>query len=266
MPMRLRRTCARSAARSRRADRWSRSTSSPAAARDAARRHAAPAAGDRRPPAARGYRRALARYRYGPGVFKLDWALDGPIPWTRRGVARAGTVHLGGTLTRSPPRSEAASSGGTPERPFVLLVQQSLFDPTRAPGGQAHRLGLLPRPERLHRDMTDAIEAQVERFAPGFRDRILARSRDGPGGDGAAQRELRRRRHQRRRCRTCASSITRPVARAGPLLDARPRLYLCSSSTPPGGGVHGMCGYFAARSALRATLSLTASKASARSV
>ncbi len=196
------------------------------------------------------YRRALGRYRYGPGIFKLDWALDGPIPWRAPEVARAGTVHLGGTAAELEQSEAAVSSGRHAERPFVLLVQASLFDSARAPAGQHSAWAYCHVPSGSTRDMTAAIEAQVERFAPGFRDRIVARSamdsaemeRRNPnyvGGDinGGIQ-DLRQ-------------LFTRPVARAVPYSTPLPGVYLCSSSTPPGGGVHGMGGYWAARSALR---------------
>jgi phytoene dehydrogenase-like protein len=196
------------------------------------------------------YRRRLSRFRYGPGVFKLDWALDGPIPWTAPDAARAGTVHLGGTLDEIAASEEAAVSGRHHDRPFVLLVQPSLFDPTRAPEGKHTAWAYCHVPSGSTRDMTDAIEAQVERFAPGFRDLVAARSamdsaeveRRNPnyvGGDiiGGVQ-DLRQ-------------LYTRPVARPVPYSTPVPGLFICSSSTPPGGGVHGMCGYWAARAALR---------------
>jgi phytoene dehydrogenase-like protein len=198
------------------------------------------------------YRRRLERYRYGPGIFKLDWALDGPIPWRAPDAARAGTVHLGGTLDEIAASEDAAVSGRHHERPFVLLVQPSLFDPTRAPTGKHTAWAYCHVPSGSTRDMTDAVEAQVERFAPGFRDLIAARSamdsveveRRNPnyvGGDinGGAQ-DLRQ-------------LFTRPVARPVPYSTPVRGLFICSSSTPPGGGVHGMCGYFAARAALRAS-------------
>ena len=196
------------------------------------------------------YAGRLARYRYGPGVFKLDWALDGPIPWRAPEVSRAGTVHLGGTLDEIAASEEAVSNGEHPARPFVLLVQPTLFDPTRAPAGKHTAWAYCHVPNGSSRDMTEAIEAQVERFAPGFKDLITARSAMGPaeverrnpnyvGGDinGGVQ-DLRQ-------------LFTRPVARAVPYSTPVEGLYICSSSTPPGGGVHGMCGYHAARAALR---------------
>jgi phytoene dehydrogenase-like protein len=199
-----------------------------------------------------GYAKRLGRYRYGPGVFKLDWALDGPIPWSAPEVARAGTVHIGGTLDEIAASEEAVARGEHPDRPFVLLVQASLFDPTRAPAGKHTAWAYCHVPSGSPRDMTDAIEAQVERFAPGFKDLVAARSAMGPaeverrnpnyvGGDinGGAQ-DLRQ-------------LFTRPVARPVPYSTPVDGLYICSSSTPPGGGVHGMCGYWAARAALRRT-------------
>jgi phytoene dehydrogenase-like protein len=204
-------------------------------------------AGERLPD---GYRRRLSRYRYGPGIFKLDWALDGPIPWTAPEAARAGTVHLGGTLDEIAASEAAAARGEHHERPYVLLVQPTLFDPTRAPAGKHTAWAYCHVPSGSTRDMTGAIEAQVERFAPGFRDVVAARSamdsaeveRRNPnyvGGDinGGVQ-DLRQ-------------LFTRPLARPVPYSTPVPGLYLCSSSTPPGGGVHGMCGYWAARAALR---------------
>jgi phytoene dehydrogenase-like protein len=196
------------------------------------------------------YRRGLGRYRYGPGVFKLDWALDGPIPWTAPEAARAGTVHLGGTLEEIAASEEAVARGEHPERPFVLLVQATVFDPSRAPGGRHTAWAYCHVPNGSRRDMTAHIEAQVERFAPGFGDLIAARSamdsaeveRRNPnyvGGDinGGLQ-DLRQ-------------LFTRPMARPIPYSTPLPGVFLCSSSTPPGGGVHGMGGYWAARAALR---------------
>ena len=204
-------------------------------------------AGDRLPP---GYRRRLARYRYGPGVFKLDWALDGRIPWASTEVARAGTVHIGGTLDEIAASEDEVCRGGHPKRPFVLLVQASLFDRTRAPAGKHTAWAYCHVPHGSRRDMTKAIEAQVERFAPGFSDLIVGRSimdsaeierrnANYVGGDinGGAQ-DLRQ-------------LFARPLLRPVPYSTPDPGLFICSSSTPPGGGVHGMCGYWAARAALR---------------
>jgi len=204
-------------------------------------------AGDRLPS---GYRGQLARYRQGPGVFKLDWALDGPIPWAAQGAGRAATVHLGGTLAEIAAAESAVAAGRHPERPFVLLVQQTPFDASRAPAGKHTAWAYCHVPNGSTVDMTAAIEAQVERFAPGFRDRILARASHGPaameaydenyvGGDingGSADwRQL----------------IFRPVPALDPYATPARGIYLCSSSTPPGGGVHGMSGHLAARSVLR---------------
>ncbi len=203
-------------------------------------------AGDRLP--AR-YRRRLVRYRYGPGAFKVDWALDGPIPWRAKECERAATVHLGGTLAEIAASERAVWRGMHPARPFVLLAQPSLFDQSRAPAGKQTIWAYCHVPNGSTFDMTQRIEAQIERFAPGFRDRILARSVMPPaalerhnanyiGGDinGGVQdiRQL----------------FTRPVPRLVPYAIPVRGLFICSSSTPPGGGVHGMCGYFAARAAL----------------
>ena len=203
--------------------------------------------GDRLPS---GYRERLARYRYGPGVFKIDWALDGPIPWTNADCARAATVHLGGTFEEIAEAEAAVWRGVHPERPYVLVAQQSLFDSTRAPAGRHTGWAYCHVPPRSTIDMTDAIERQVERFAPGFRDRILARSRMSPaafesynenyvGGDITGG------------VTDLWQLFTRPVARLVPYATPAKGIYICSSSTPPGAGVHGMCGYWAARAALR---------------
>jgi phytoene dehydrogenase-like protein len=196
------------------------------------------------------YRWELSRFRYGPGVFKLDWALDGPIPWRAPECGRAGTVHVGGTLEEIAASEAAAVGGRIPERPYVLLAQQSACDPSRAPAGQHTGWAYCHVPSGSPEDMTERIEAQVERFAPGFRDRILARSVMGPaalerydanyiGGDiNGGRQDLRQ-------------LFTRPAIRPVPYTTPDPRLYICSSSTPPGGGVHGMCGYHAAQAALR---------------
>ncbi len=196
------------------------------------------------------YRRRLEGFRYGPGVFKLDWALDGPIPWRAPECARTATVHLGATLEEISASERAPSRGEVAGAPYVLLAQQSLFDPTRAPDGKQVAWAYCHVPNGSRIDMTDAIERQVERFAPGFRDRVLARSAMGPaemqrhnpnyvGGDingGAGDlRQL----------------LARPVARLNPYTTPLAGVFIGSSSTPPGGGVHGMCGVFAAKAALR---------------
>jgi phytoene dehydrogenase-like protein len=196
------------------------------------------------------YRRRLAGFRYGPGIVKLDWALNAPIPWQAEGAARAGTVHVGGSMDEIRASEADVSRGRHPERPFVLVVQQSRFDPSRAPAGRHTGWAYCHVPSGSTFDMTERIEAQIERFAPGFRNTILARSVRLPadmeaydpnyvGGDinGGIQ-DLRQ-------------MFTRPVARLDPYSTPTRGIYLCSSSTPPGGGVHGMCGVWAARSALR---------------
>jgi phytoene dehydrogenase-like protein len=196
------------------------------------------------------YRSRLKRYRYGPGVFKIDLALDGPIPWTAEECRRAGTVHLGATLDEISAGEAAVGRGEHPERPFVLLAQQSLFDDTRAPEGKHTVWAYCHVPNGSTFDMTGRIEAQIERFAPGFRDRVLARSAWGPadlerwnanlvGGDiNGGYMDLRQ-------------LFGRPMLSANPYSTPARGLYLCSSSTPPGGAVHGLCGFMAARSALR---------------
>jgi phytoene dehydrogenase-like protein len=203
-------------------------------------------AGDRLPA---GYRDRLARYRYGPGAFKIDWALRGPVPWAADGPRRAATVHLGGSFDEIAASEAEVSAGRHPDRPFVLFVQQTPFDPSRAPAGSHTAWAYCHVPNGSTTDMTDRIEDQVERFAPGFRDLVLARSVRGPaaleaydenyvGGDinGGIQdwRQL----------------VFRPVPRLDPY-HAGEGIYLCSASTPPGGGVHGMAGHLAARSALK---------------
>ncbi len=199
-----------------------------------------------------GYRRALDVYRYGPGAFKLDLLLDGAIPWRTAACAQAGTVHVGGGLDEIAASERAVWRGECPERPFVLVAQQSLFDATRVPPGKQIVWAYCHVPHAATCDMTARIEAQIERFAPGFRDRILARHTMGPldlerynanyiGGDinGGVQ--------------DWWQLFTRPVISRNPYATPVPGLYMCSSSTPPGGGVHGMCGYFAAQAVLHDT-------------
>jgi phytoene dehydrogenase-like protein len=196
------------------------------------------------------YRGRLERFRYGPGVFKIDYAMDWPIPWKAAACARAGTVHLGGTLEEIAASERNVARGEPPERPFVILSQPSLFDATRAPEGCRVVWAYCHVPNGSSFDMTERIEGQIERFAPGFRDRILARrvmncrqleqqNANLVGGDisaGAVDwRQL----------------LARPVLGPTPYRTPTPGIYLCSASTPPGGGVHGMCGFHAAEAALR---------------
>lgn len=197
-------------------------------------------------------RRRLGRFRYGPGAFKLDYALDGPVPWAAEGVDRAAAVHLGGTMEEIAASEHAVARGRHAERPYVLCSQSSLFDPTRAPDGKHTFWAYCHVPNGSTVDMTTAVEGQIERFAPCFRDLVLARRAHFPadlerhdanyiGGDvaGGSHGGL--------------QLVARPVLALDPYalhirgIDA----FLCSSSTPPGAGVHGMCGWWAARSALR---------------
>jgi phytoene dehydrogenase-like protein len=199
-----------------------------------------------------GYRRALRRFRYGPGVFKIDWALDGPIPWSAPDCARSATVHLGGTIDEIAAAERDVSRGVHPVRPFVLLAQPSLFDDTRAPPGRHTAWAYCHVPNGSTLDMTAPIESQVERFAPGFRDCVLARhtmtsvamehyNPNYVGGDiNGGLIDLRQ-------------FGARPTISARPWVTPVKGLYLCSSSTPPGGGVHGMCGWHAAQHVLRRT-------------
>jgi phytoene dehydrogenase-like protein len=200
-------------------------------------------AGDRLPA---GYRRSLGRFRYGPGAFKLDFALSDPIPWKASECSQAITVHLGGTLDEIAASERLVSQGEVSERPFVLLVQSSLFDPSRAPQGKHTAWAYCHVPNGSTVDMTERIIAQIERFAPGFRDCILAYNTITPaamqaynpnyiGGDiiGGIQ--------------DIWQQFTRPVISLNPYKTPAKGIYLCSSSTPPGGGVHGMCGYNAAK-------------------
>jgi len=196
------------------------------------------------------YRRSLGRYRYGPGVFKLDWALDGPIPWSDPDVARAATVHLGGTLDEIVTAEDEVQRGRHPQRPYVLLAQQSLVDPARAPVGAHTVWAYCHVPNGSQVDMTDRIEAQIERFAPGFAERIVSRhamntvgverhDENYVGGDingGVAD---------------FRQFVIRPTLGLHPWKTPLDGVYLCSSSTPPGGGVHGMCGHHAAHEVLR---------------
>ncbi|HET6965395.1 MAG TPA: NAD(P)/FAD-dependent oxidoreductase [Acidimicrobiales bacterium] len=203
-------------------------------------------AGDRLPV---GYRRAMDRYAYGPGICKVDWALAGPVPWKAAACLAAGTVHVGGTFEEVATSEAEVNAGRHPERPYCIVAQPGVVDPSRAPAGSHTLWAYCHVPAGSSTDMTDRIEAQIERFAPGFRDLVLARStitaaeaeRHNPnyvGGDingGAA---------------TLMQTLFRPAVRWNPYRTPLGGVYLCSSSTPPGGGVHGMCGYWAARTAL----------------
>jgi len=196
------------------------------------------------------YKWQLERYRYGIGVFKIDWALDDIIPFKTESVKQAGTVHIGGTFNEIAGAELQVSKGIHPERPFVLLAQQSMFDASRAPAGKQTAWAYCHVPHGSQKDMTEAIERQVERFAPGFRERILARhtfntrqienyNPNYVGGDingGVID---------------IGQLFTRPVLRRSPYRTSAKGIYICSSSTPPGGGVHGMCGYNAAKKALK---------------
>ena len=204
-------------------------------------------AGDRLPAL---YRSRLERYRYGPGVFKIDYALDAPIPWTSEACRKAGTVHVGGTFDEVAAAERMVTRGGHPERPFLLLAQHSLFDDTRAPQGKHTAWTYCHVPNGSTVDMTEPIERQIERFAPGFRETVLERHVTTPaglqeqnpnlvGGDvngGSAH---------------LLQLLARPLPLPNPYRTPLQGVYLCSSSTPPGGGVHGMCGFHAAEAALR---------------
>jgi phytoene dehydrogenase-like protein len=197
-----------------------------------------------------GYRRRLGRFRYGQGVFKIDYALSEPIPWKARECSQAATVHLGGTLEEIQASERSAWRGQAADRPFVLVAQQSLFDPSRAPAGKHTAWVYCHAPANTTLDLTSRIEAQIERFAPGFCERVLARATHNPvemerynpnyiGGDinGGAQ--------------DIFQFFARPVWSLNPYKTPARGIYICSSSTPPGGGVHGLCGFNAAQSVLR---------------
>ncbi len=197
-----------------------------------------------------GYKSSLQRFRYGPGSFKIDYALAAPVPWRATECLRAGTVHLGGTLDEIATSESQVWQGQPPEKPYTLIAQQSLFDPSRAPVGKHTLWAYCHVPHGSQFDMTERIEAQIERFAPGFRDLVLARHVTSPadlerynanyiGGDinGGVQ--------------DLWQLFTRPTIRPVPYSTPAKNIFICSSSTPPGGGVHGLCGYFAARAVLR---------------
>jgi phytoene dehydrogenase-like protein len=197
-----------------------------------------------------GYRRRLGRYRYGPGAFKLDWALDGPIPWKDPACLEASTVHVGGTLEEICASERDMYQGRHSDRPYLIVCQQSQFDPSRAPAGKHTGYAYCHVPHGSTLDRTAAIEAQIERFAPGFRDRILARHTMNPAD------------FEQHNPNYKGGAITggvsdafqlfnSPVTRLDPYSTPNPRLFICSAATPPGGGVHGQCGYWAARSAIK---------------
>ncbi len=203
--------------------------------------------GDRLPSS---YREKLQKFRYGPGVFKVDFALGSPIPWQAQACARAGTVHVCGTWAEVARSETEIAEGKAPQQPFVLLAQPSVFDPTRAPAGEHTAWAYCHVPHGSTFDMSERIEKQIERFAPGFRDCVLGRhcmntahleqhNANLVGGDiNGGLADLRQ-------------LIARPVLNRNPYKTPLPGIYLCSSSTPPGGGVHGMCGFNAAETALR---------------
>lgn len=195
------------------------------------------------------YVRALHRYRYGPGIFKMDWELSGPVPWSAAACRAAGTVHVGGTFEEVAASEADANAGRHSERPFCLVVQPGVADPTRAPAGRHTLWGYCHVPSGSSRDMTSAVEGQIERFAPGFRDLVVSRAqttaaeeeRRNPnyvGGDIAAG------------AATLRQTVFRPTAQWNPYRTPLEGVYLCSASTPPGGGVHGMGGVYAARTVL----------------
>lgn len=195
-------------------------------------------------------RHGLSRFRYGPGVCKVDWALDGPVPWQAADCRETATVHVGGTFDEVARAEAEVAAGRHPDHPFCLVVQPGVVDPSRAPAGQHTLWAYCHVPNGSDVDMTDRIEAQIERFAPGFRERIVARATTtatqfathnpsyvgGDIGAGAA---------------TLRQTVFRPTLRWNPYRTSVPGVYLCSASTPPGGGVHGLCGLGAARAALR---------------
>lgn len=193
------------------------------------------------------FRRRLQRFRYGPGAFKVDYALSSPIPWRAGDCLRAATIHIGGTFDEVAESERAVRAGSHPEHPFVLLVQPSLFDPSRAPAGKHTAWAYCHVPNGSMEDMLPRIESQIERFAPGFRDCVLARKVFSPAG------------LEQKDANLVGGDIGGGALDAGQFLfrptwrhyaTSDPAIYLCSSSTPPGGGVHGMCGYHAARAAL----------------
>lgn len=196
------------------------------------------------------YRKRIARFRYGAGVYKIDYELDGPVPWRNADCGRAGTVHLGGSFGEMAESEDLVRRGRIAERPFVLAAQPSVIDSTRAPAGRHVFWAYCHVPHGSDADMRPRIEAQIERFAPGFRELVSAAhvrtpadlERENPNLIGG---------HIAGGTTDATQLFTRPIVRLDPYSTPDARIFLCSSSTPPGGGVHGMCGYWAARSALR---------------
>jgi phytoene dehydrogenase-like protein len=196
------------------------------------------------------YQRTLSRYRYGPGVCKVDFALDGEVPWISEQAHRAATLHLGGSMEEIASAERQVSRGKLAEKPFVLVAQTSLFDPFRAPEGKHTLWAYCHVPNSSSADVSPAIEAQIERFAPGFKKRILSKrvrtavemetyNANYVGGDiNSGVQDI-------------FQQFTRPAPRLDPYSTPIQNIFICSSATPPGGGAHGMCGYYAARSALR---------------
>lgn len=196
------------------------------------------------------YRKRLKKYHFGPGVFKIDYALSEPIPWYDSNCLKASTVHIGGTMEEIARGEKEAWQGKISEKPYVLLAQQSQFDSSRSPEGQHTCWAYCHVPHGCEEDMSAVIEHQIERFAPGFRDTILAKASVAPrqfeqynpnyvGGavtGGAAH---------------LPQLFTRPLARWNPYGSPNPKIFICSASSPPGGGVHGLCGYYAAESVLK---------------
>jgi phytoene dehydrogenase-like protein len=192
------------------------------------------------------YRRRLSRFRYGPGIYKLDWALDRPLPWKAEICQRAATVHLGNSLEEIGSAIRQANTGKISSSPYIVLAQQSLFDPSRDPQGKHTAWAYCHVPHGFAGDVTDLIETRIEQYAPGFREVILAKSSMSPaalelynpnyvGGDinGGLQ--------------DLFQLYARPILSFFPYRTSRKNIYICSSSTPPGGGAHGLCGYYAAR-------------------
>jgi phytoene dehydrogenase-like protein len=195
------------------------------------------------------YRRRLENFRHAPGIFKIDYALSSPVPWRAEACRRAGTIHLGGTMKEIAAAERGLTRGEIPDRPFVLVAQQSLFDETRAPARQHTLWAYCHVPFNCDTDMSAGIESQIERFAPGFRDCVLARHKMGAAALGKSNRNLAGG-DINGGAANFAQLLARPVFSPTPYRTPLKGVYLCSSSTPPGGGVHGMCGYHAARAAL----------------